>query len=225
MGSRHLSGGPRLVPGIPGALAGAPDRTIAAPERMGTMNPPLGFFLIALAAVLLWALATVNRFVRLRQHLKESWADIDVELKRRYDLIPNLVETVRGYARHEEEVLTRIVELRNLARASTGSASSQARDESNLLASLKQVFALAEGYPELKANQNFLALQRELALTEDRIAAARRFFNANARTLNVLRESLPTNLIAKMMKVEEAAFFELAAEVERVVPRVELPGP
>ena len=165
-------------------------------------------------------MATVNRFVRLRQHLRESWADIDVELKRRYDLIPNLVETVKGYALHEKEVLTRLVELRNLAVSNQGAASSQAKDESQLMLGLKQVFALAEGYPELKADQNFLELQKQLALTEDRIAAARRFYNANARTLNVLRESLPTNLIAKVLTVESATFFELTTEAERVVPRV-----
>ena len=185
------------------------------------MNPALVASLVVLGILLIWVMATVNRFVRLRQHLRESWADIDVELKRRYDLIPNLVETVKGYARHEEGVLTRIVELRNLAVANQGEASSQARDESELLVGLKKVFALAEGYPELKADRNFLELQRQLALTEDRIAAARRFYNGNARTLNVLRESVPTNLIAKMMEVEPATFFELTSEAEQVVPRME----
>jgi len=184
------------------------------------MSPGLGVSLFILAVILIWVIATVNRFVRLRQHLRESWADIDVELKRRYDLIPNLVETVKGYALHEKEVLTRLVELRNLAVSNQGAASSQAKDESQLMLGLKQLFALAEGYPELKADQNFLELQKQLALTEDRIAAARRFYNANARTLNVLRESLPTNLIAKVLTVEPATFFELTTEAERVVPRV-----
>jgi len=187
------------------------------------MNPGVGVLLFILAVLVIWMVATVNRFVRLRQHLRESWADIDVELKRRYDLIPNLVETVKGYASHEREVLVRLVELRNLAVANQGSASSQANDESKLMLGLKQVFALVEGYPDLKADQNFLELQKQLALTEDRIAAARRFYNANARTLNVLRESLPTNLIAKMLTVEPATFFELATEAERVVPRSTFP--
>ena len=191
---------------------------------MNEMSPGLAVFLITLALILIWMVATINRFVRLREHLRESWADIDVELKRRYDLIPNLVETVKGYARHEEEVLTRVVELRNLAVANQGSASSQAKDESNLLMGLKQVFALAEGYPQLKANRNFLDLQKQLALTEDRIAAARRFYNGNARTLNVLRESLPTNLIANAMNVGPATFFELTSAAERVVPRIDLGG-
>jgi len=172
--------------------------------------------------VLVWVVATVNRFVRLRQHLRESWADIDVELKRRYDLIPNLVETVKGYARHEEEVLTHVVELRNRAQANQGTPSDQAADETQLLLGLKQVFALAEGYPELKANGNFLELQRQLALTEDRIAAARRFYNGNARTLNALRESIPTNIIAGMMGVEPASFFELSSAAEAVVPKLDL---
>lgn len=186
------------------------------------MNPALGFGLFAVGVALIWAMATVNRFVRLKQHLRESWADIEVELKRRYDLIPNLVATVKGYARHEEELLTRLVELRNRAVANQGAAASQASDENQLLMGLKQIFALAEGYPELKANRNFLELQRELALTEDRIAAARRFYNGNVRTLNALRESVPTNLIAGLMNVEAASYFELTGDAERVVPRLGL---
>lgn len=174
--------------------------------------------------VSIWFVATFNRFVRLRQHLRESWADIDVELKRRYDLIPNLVETVKGYVRHEQEVLARVVELRNVAVANQGEPSSQASAESALMLGVKQLFALAEAYPELRADRNFLELQRQLALTEDRIAAARRFYNGNARTLNALRESVPTNLIANMMKMEPATYFELTSEAERVVPRIGL-GP
>src|SRR4051812_32418201 len=114
------------------------------------------------AAVLLpliWLVATFNRFVRLRQHIKESWADIDVELKRRYDLIPNLVRTVQGYATHERAVFERVIELRNKAAANEGPAASQAADESALLVGLRQVFAVAEGYPRLKADANFLSLQ------------------------------------------------------------------
>ena len=131
------------------------------------MSNGLIVILVVLAAILIWVVATVNRFVRLRQHLKESWADIDVELKRRYDLIPNLVETVKGYASHEREVLERIVELRNRAVASQGSSASQAEDESQLLVGLKQIFALAEGYPDLKADRNFLELQRQKEIAEE----------------------------------------------------------
>jgi len=169
-----------------------------------------------------WAIATVNRFVRLRQHLRESWADIDVELKRRYDLIPNLVETIRGYAAHEREVLDRVVELRGRALASQGAPNSQAGDETLLLMGMKRLFAVAEAYPELKADQHFRELQGQLALTEDRIAASRRFYNGNVRTLEVLRQSFPTSLIGSLMGVPEGSYFELSEEAERVVPRVGL---
>lgn len=171
---------------------------------------------------LIWLVATYNRFVGLRQHIPESWSDIDVELKRRYELIPNLVATVKGYAAHERETLERLVELRNTAAASHGSASSQALDESALLVGLKRVFAVAESYPQLKADGSFLALQRELALTEDRIAASRRFYNANVRELNQLRGQFPTSLVAGAFGFAEASFFELTSEAERVVPAAAL---
>ncbi len=172
------------------------------------------------ALVLLWAALTYNRFVSLRLQLRESWADIDVELKRRYELIPNLVETVRGYAAHERGVLEQVTALRNKARANEGSAESQAVDESALMLGMKRLFAVVEAYPQLKANEHFLSLQKELALTEDRIAAARRFFNANVRDLNVLRSQFPTSVIGRMAGVEPGTFFELDREAERVVPRV-----
>lgn len=171
---------------------------------------------------LLWALLTFNRFVSLRSHLRESWADIDVELKRRYELIPNLVETVKGYAGHERGVLERVVQLRNRASASHGTAAEQAVDESALMLGLKQLFAVVEAYPQLTADQHFLALQKELANTEDRIAAARRFFNGNVRDLNVLRAQFPTSVIGRMFGFQTGTFFELDREAERVVPRVEL---
>ena len=175
---------------------------------------------ILLAGV--WLIATFNRFVRLRQHIKESWADIDVELKRRYELIPNLVETVKGYAKHERESLERVIELRNAASASTGSAESQAADESALMVGMKRLFALAEAYPDLKANTNFLELQGQLAETEDRIAAARRFFNGNVREQNQLCSMFPTSLVAGAFGFGPATFFELSSEAERVTPRVNL---
>jgi len=184
------------------------------------MTPPVVIALSVFGVILIWVVITMNRFVRLRQHMRESWADIDVELKRRYDLIPNLVETVKGYALHERTTLERVIELRNRAAANSGSASSQASDESQLMLGLKQLFALAEGYPELQADQHFLNLQRQLALTEDRIAAARRFYNGNARTLNVLRKSIPTSLVGWALEVEPASFFELTSDAERVVPRL-----
>lgn len=163
-----------------------------------------------------------NRFVRVRQHIRESWSDIEVELKRRYELIPNLVETVRGYAAHERAVLEKVIELRNRAVANHGSAVEQAVDESALQIGVKQLFAVAEGYPVLKADAHFLALQKELANCEDRIAAARRFFNANVRDMNQLCESFPSNMVAGMFGFERATYFELSSDAERVVPRVSL---
>jgi LemA protein len=182
--------------------------------------------ILILAAILLlpliWFIANYNRMARLRQHIKESWADIDVEMKRRYDLIPNLVETVKGYAAHERETLTRVIELRNRAMENHGSAASQAADESALMLGVKKLFAVAENYPQLRANENFLALQKELANTEDRIAAARRFFNANVREMNQLCQTFPTNLIANAFGFSVGDFFELSSEAQRVVPRVEV---
>lgn len=178
--------------------------------------------LIPLLLLVVFVIANFNRFVRVRQHLRESWSDIDVEMKRRYDLIPNLVATVKGYAKHEQQVLEEVVRLRNLAMHSTGTAAKQAVDETALAIGMRKLFAVVEGYPELKANTNFLALQEELANTEDRIAAARRFYNGNVRELNQLCRAFPTNLLAGMFGFEEASYFELASEAERVVPRLDL---
>lgn len=180
-------------------------------------------WIVVLGVVVLvgvWFVVNYNRFVRLRHHLKESWADIDVELKRRYDLIPNLVATVKGHAEHERETLERVTELRDRARANGGRVSSQAVDETALMLGVKRLFAVVEEYPELKSDAHFLALQRQLALTEDRIAAARRFFNGNVRELRQLREMFPTSIVASLANVEEPDFFEMDGEAERVVPRV-----
>jgi LemA protein len=152
---------------------------------------------------LLWVVVNYNRMARVRQHILESWSDIDVELKRRYELIPNLVETVKGYARHEREVLEEVTGLRRRAMASRGSAASQAVDESAMLL-------------------NFLALQRELSITEDRIAAARRFYNANVREMSQLCETFPTNLLASAFNFEGGDYFELERAAERIVPHIDL---
>ena len=182
---------------------------------------PVLFIVGGIALLLLVGLiANFNRLVRVRQHIAESWADIDVELKRRYDLIPNLVETVKGYAAHERGVLEEVVKLRNRAVANHGPAGEQAVDESALGIGVKRLFAVAESYPQLKADAHFLALQEELAVTEDRLAAARRFFNGNVRELNQLCESFPTNLVASLFGFERGSYFELSSEAERVVPRV-----
>jgi LemA protein len=168
---------------------------------------------------LVWWIAVHNRLVRLRHAVNESWADVDVELKRRYELIPNLVATVKGYAAHESAVLERVAALRATAMDNHGPAASQARDENALLAGLRSLFAVAEGYPRLRSDAGFRALQDELALTEDRIAAARRFFNGNVRELRNLREQFPTSVVASAMGVEQPTFFELDDANERVAPR------
>ncbi len=172
--------------------------------------------------LLIYVVANYNRMARLRQHVRESWSDIDVELRRRYELIPNLVRTVKGYAAHEQEVLEEVTTLRNRAVASRGGAAGQAADETALLLGLKKLFAVVEAYPRLKADGNFLALQQELSNTEDRIAAARRFYNANIREMSQLCRTVPTNLIARAFGFEGGEYFELGSEAERVVPRVDL---
>jgi LemA protein len=182
-------------------------------------------WIIPLAVILLvvmWWIGTYNGLVSRRNETKNSWSQIDVQLKRRYDLIPNLVETVKGYAKHEREVLDRVVSLRNQAMQNHGSAASHAKDENALLVGLRSVFVVAEGYPQLKSDANFLALQQELALTEDRIAAARRFFNGNVRELRNLREQFPTSIVASSAGAEDVSFFELDDDKERVAPRVDV---
>jgi LemA protein len=160
--------------------------------------------------------------VRLTQHCRESWSDIETELKRRHDLIPNLVETVKGYAKHEQETLRLVVEARARAMAEHRSRADLARDENALAGTLKQLFALSESYPDLKANQNFLQLQRELTNTEDRIQAARRFYNANVRDLNTRVAVFPSNLIAGMFGFTRADFFEIEDGRERLAPAVNM---
>lgn len=170
----------------------------------------------------LWFIVIYNRFVALRQHLSESWADVDVELKRRYELIPNLVETVKGYARHEQEVFDAVTRARARAVANTGDPAHQSGDEQQLVGQLGRLFVVAEAYPDLKASRNFLDLQDELSNTEDRIAASRRFYNGNVRELNTLRESFPSSIVAGMSNVKEAGFFEVEDHTERAAPHVAL---
>ncbi len=159
--------------------------------------------------VAIYIIGTYNVLVRLRQHCRESWSGIDTELKRRYDLIPNLVSTVKGYAAHERETLQAVIEARQRALASHGSPESQAADENMLVDSLKHLMALAEGYPDLKANENFLHLQRELVNTENRIQGARRFYNANVRDINTRVEVFPSCIIAGMFSFQKEEFFEI----------------
>jgi LemA protein len=181
---------------------------------------PILFFLAVVFLVpAVWAIGTYNGLVRLRNFCRESWAQIDTELKRRYDLVPNLVETVRGYAAHEREVLAAVVAARGRALASTGSPAEQARDENVLVGSLRGLLAVAERYPVLKADAHFLELQRELANTEDRIQAARRFYNANVRDLNTRIDVFPSNLLAGLFGFARGEFFEIE-EAARAAPEV-----
>src|SRR3954469_7208314 len=187
-------------------------------ESYAALALVLGFILMPFV----WFIATFNHLVRVRQQIRESWADIDVEMKRRYDLIPNLVETVRGYAKHEREVLELVMQLRGKAMANEGPASGQAVDEAALQIGMKRLFTVVEAYPTLKADTHFLALQQELANCEDRIAAARRFFNGNVREMNQLCDQFPSSIIASAFNFQHATYFELSSEAERVVPRVDL---
>lgn len=178
------------------------------------MTGALIFFGV-LVVVALAVAGTYNGLVKLRNHADEAWSGIQTEMRRRYDLIPNLVETVKGFARHESGVLTAVTEARSRAAGSHGSPSEQARDENALIGAVRQLFAVAENYPDLKANTNFLDLQRQLSETEDRMQTARRFYNANVRDLNMKIQQFPSNLIAGMFGFKSREFFELDAETAR----------
>ena len=153
-----------------------------------------------------------NGLIKLRNTVQESWAQIDVELKRRHDLIGNLVETVKGYAAHERGTLEDVMKARSAAMASGQGPAQQAQSEGLLSAALGRLIAVAEAYPDLKANQNFLALQQELTSTEDRIASARRYYNANVRELNTKVETIPSNLIAGVANIHREEYFEVEGE-------------
>ena len=180
---------------------------------------------LALAVVILagaWWLAVYNRLVKLRQLIANSWSNVETELKRRYDLIPRLVETVKGYAEHESSVFESVVAARSAAVATNGeSPATQEPAENDLVAQLRRLLALAEAYPELKASSHFLALQNELTNTENRIQLARRIYNANVRDNNVLVESVPSNLVASVGGFERGSFFEVSP-VEPQTPEVDL---
>ena len=169
--------------------------------------------------ILIWGILNFNALVRLRQHCRESWAGIDTELKRRYDLVPNLVDTVKGYAAHEREVLRSVTEARSRAVASTGSPEAQATDENLFIGALARLLAVVEDYPDLKASDHFLELQRELANTEDRIQAARRFYNGNVRDLNTRVEAFPSNLVAALFRFRQEEFFKIADVRVRAAPQ------
>jgi len=182
------------------------------------------YILLAILAVLvvliLWFVLTYNRFVALRNRTQEAWSDIDVQLKRRYNLIPNLVQTVKGYASHEKEVFEKVTQARTRAMAAQG-PKEQSQAENMLSNTLKSLFAVAENYPVLKASANFLELQRELSDTENKIQAARRFYNGNVRDMNTKIESFPANVVASVFSFKKAEFFEIEEEAERKTPQVE----
>ncbi len=166
------------------------------------------FLGIALLLVI-WLVGMYNNFVKLIARSEEAWSDIEVQLKRRYDLIPNLIETVKGYAKHEEGTLTKVVEARNMAMQGSDTPAAQAKSQNMITDALKSVFALSEAYPDLKANTNFLSLQTELSDTENKIQAARRFYNGNVRDLNIAVATFPSNLIGNMFNFMKKEFFDL----------------
>ena len=175
---------------------------------------------MAVIAVIIFAIiALYNGLIRLKLRVDEAWSDIDVQLKRRHDLIPNLVETVKGYATHEKTTLDAVIKARNSA-MQAGDAQTKAKAENALSDTLKSIFALAEAYPDLKANQNFLELQRELTDTEDKIQAARRFYNGNVRDFNTKLQVFPTNFLAGMLSFKSREFFGVEDASEREVVNV-----
>jgi LemA protein len=191
-------------------------------------KPEMWAFLILLLIVVVlgfYAVSLYNGFVRSRNQIQESWRQVDVELNRRYDLIPNLVETVRAYAAHERNTLEGVTRLRNqaaaLAQAGGGQVTQErAQVEEQLSGAVRNLLVSVEAYPELKSNVNFLELQRELTATEDRIAAGRRFYNANVRNYNTQVESFPSNIVAGMFKFEKATYFEVNDAAVRQAPQV-----
>ncbi|MBP9802088.1 LemA family protein [Patescibacteria group bacterium] len=170
--------------------------------------------LLALGVVVLWVIFIFNALVRLKNRVSEAWSDIDVQLKRRYDLIPNLMETVKGYMQHEEGVLTKVTEARNMAMNASGTEA-KGKAENMLSETLKSLFAVAESYPDLKASQNFLQLQDEISDTENKIQASRRFYNGNVRDFNTKIQVFPNNMIANTLGFKAFEFFEVENEKER----------
>lgn len=167
-------------------------------------------------AVVLGLVAMYNGFVRLKNRTQEAWSDIDVQLKRRHDLIPNLVETVKGYAAHEKSTFEEVTQARAnaISASQSGDIAQQGKAENMLSGALKSLFAVSENYPDLKANQNFLDLQRQLTDTEDKIQAARRFYNGNVRDFNMMIQSFPNNMMAGMFGFKAFAFFDLDGSPE-----------
>jgi LemA protein len=181
------------------------------------MSTTLLIVLGVVVILLFLLIAMYNSLIKLKNRVEEAWSDIDVQLKRRYDLIPNLIETVKGYATHESATLEKVTTARTVAMnaQSSGDSKAQLEAENALSSTLKSIFALSENYPDLKANQNFIELQKELADTENKIQASRRFYNGNVRDFNTKLQIFPTNMIANMLGFTAREFFEIENEVER----------
>ncbi|MBI2094429.1 MAG: LemA family protein [Candidatus Omnitrophica bacterium] len=180
----------------------------------------MGFvLLLVLVALLLWFVGDYNRLVRIRQELKSAWSQIDVQLKRRHDLIPNLVESVKGYMAHEQKTLENVIKARSQA-VNASDLKDKAQAENFLTQTLRSLFAVAERYPDLKANQNVIALQEELTSTENRISFARQFYNDQAMRLNTMVETVPTNIVANMTGFAKAEFFQIEDPGHREAPQV-----
>lgn len=176
--------------------------------------------LIIAAVLVIWMIFIFNKLVTLKNRAKEAWSDIDVQLKRRYDLIPNLVETVKGYASHERELFEKVTQAR--AQAMGAQTIKEKGEAENMLSqTLKSLFAVAENYPQLRASENFLELQRELTDTEDKIQAARRFYNGNVRDMNITVESFPANILASVFNFKQMEFFETEEAVAREPVKVQ----
>ncbi|HAU39352.1 MAG: LemA family protein, LemA protein [Candidatus Peregrinibacteria bacterium GW2011_GWF2_43_17] len=178
------------------------------------MEPGIIILLFAVI-VLVYLIVVYNGLVKKRVRCEEGWSDIDVQLKRRYDLIPNLVESVKGYAKHEQDVLENVTKARNAAMGNHGTPAEHAVSENQLKDALKSLFAVAESYPDLKANQNFLDLQSQLADTEDKIQASRRFFNGTVKDFNTAVQVFPTSIIASIFGFQKKEFFEIGDAAER----------
>ena len=188
---------------------------------MGSALVVLIVVLVVFALVAFFVIGLYNRLVRLRQNVRESWSAIDTELRRRYDLIPNLVETVKGYAGHEKDTLEAVIQARNAAVNNTGSPEAQAQSENILTGALRQLFALSEAYPQLRANENFMQLQEQLNQTENQIAQSRRFYNANVREMNTAVETFPASLIASSFGFKPETYFEIDDPAARGPVKVE----
>jgi LemA protein len=194
-------------------------KSVISKKYQGVMKMGFLIFVVVIGLLIAVFVGIYNSLVKLRNMSEQSWSDIDVQLKRRYDLVPNLVETVKGYASHEKDTFEKVVQARNAAMQAS-SPGDKAQAENILQSTLKSLFALAESYPDLKANQNFVELQKELSNIEEQIQLSRRYYNAVVRDLNTKIESVPSNVVANMFGFAKKEYFELDSTEERRAPQV-----